>query len=231
MVVAVVTGATGFTGKAVVAELLKHGIQAVAHVRPDSHDLPRWQAYFTELGAEVDTTPWQPHAMASMLQKRAAVLVFCCVGTTRARMKAQGAAHNSYEAVDYALPKLLAEASAAAGCVRRFVYLSSLGAGPNAQGAYLQWRWKAEEAVRAAGVPFTIARPSLITGERDERRPSEAFAGRALDGLLSVVGALGATTVRDRYHSTTDARLAGALVRLGLDPDLAGQTVLAEKLT
>lgn len=230
MTVAFVAGATGFTGKAVVAELRHRGIQAIAHVRPDSRDLARWQGHFADLGAEVDTSPWQVEALAKTLGKRGVTLVVCCIGTTQRRMKAQGEAQNSYEAVDFALPKMLAEASAKAGCVTRFVYLSSLGAGPKAQGAYLQWRWKAEEAVRASGVPFTIARPSIITGQRDEARPSEAFAGKAADGLLAVLGALGATTLRDRYHSTTDARLAHALVRLGLDPAMAGQTVLSEQL-
>ncbi len=230
MTVAFVAGATGFTGKAVVAELRQRGIATVAHVRPDSHDLAKWQAHFAALGAEVDTTPWETSGMAETLRRRGVTLVFCCVGTTRARMKAQGASANSYEAVDYALPKLLAEASAAAGGVTRFVYLSSLGAGPNAQGAYLQWRWKAEEALRASGVPFTLARPSIITGQREEPRPSEAFAGKAADGFLNLLGAFGATTLRDRYKSTTDARLAHALVRLAFDPAMAGQVVLSEGL-
>ena len=230
MTVAFVAGATGFTGKAVVAALRERGLTAIAHVRPDSRDLPMWQEHFSRLDADVDTTPWLPEPMAETLQRRRVTHVFCCVGTTRTRMKSEGAAKNSYEAVDYALPKLLAEASAKAGCVVRFVYLSSLGAGPNAQGAYLQWRWKAEEAVRAAGVPYTIARPSIITGQRDQARPSEEFAGKALDGLLGALGMLGARTLRDRYRSTTDARLAHGLVRLALDPAMAGQTVLSEGL-
>ncbi len=231
MTVAFVTGATGFTGKALVADLRKRGITTIAHVRPDSRDLAKWRESFSALGAEVDTTPWDLTAMTATLQRLQVDLAFCCVGTTRSRMKAQGEAANSYEAVDFALPKLLADASAKAGTVTRVVYLSSLGAGPKAQGAYLQWRWKAEEAVRAAGVPWTIARPSIITGQRDEERPSEAFAGTALDGVLGVLGALGAKTLRDRYKSTTDARLAGALARLALDPGAENEVVLSENLS
>ena len=230
MTVAFVAGATGFTGKAVVAELRQRGIQVWAHVRPDSRDLPRWQAHFTALGAQVDTTPWQAEAMAATLRAHGVTHVFCCVGTTRARMSAQGAAQNSYEAVDYGLPKLLAEAAAQAGSVTRYVYLSSMGAGPKAQGAYLQWRWKAEEAVRAAGVPWTIARPSFIVGQRDEARAGESVGSKVADGALAFLGALGATTLRDRYKSTNDARLAAGLVRIGLDPAQANQVVLSEKL-
>jgi nucleoside-diphosphate-sugar epimerase len=185
---------------------------------------------FTTLGAQVDTTPWTPEAMEATLRRLRPQLVFCCIGTTRARMKAQGESANSYEAIDYGMPKMLAEASAKAGGVTRFVYLSSMGAAANAQGAYLQWRWKAEEAVRSSGVPWTIARPSIITGHRDEERRSEALAGVALDGVLNVLGVLGAKTLRARYRSTTDARLAGALARLALDPDAADQVVLSEGL-
>lgn len=230
MVVGFVAGATGFTGKALVAALVQGGHTAVAHVRPDSRDLAHWQQHFGGVGAQVDTTPWQLEALAEALRSRAVTHVFCCVGTTRARMKAQGAPQNSYEAVDYGLPKMLAEAAAKAGCVTRYVYLSSLGAGPGAKGAYLQWRWRAEEAVRAAGVPYTLARPSFITGQRDEERTSEAVAAKIADGLLGALGALGATTVRDRYRSTSDARLAGALLRIGLDPAFANQVALSDEL-
>jgi uncharacterized protein YbjT (DUF2867 family) len=229
MTVAFVAGATGFTGKALVALLRERGTPAVAHVRPDSRDLQHWQALFAGQGAQVDTAPWQLEAMTQTLKARGVTHVFCCVGTTQARMKAHGAAQNSYEAVDYALPKLLAQAAAAAG-VQRFVYLSSLGAGPNAKGAYLQWRYKAEQAVQAAGVPFTIARPSIITGQRDQPRVAEAVAGKVLDGALGLLGMLGATTLHNRYKSTSDARLAAALLRLALDPALVGQVVLSEDL-
>lgn len=227
--IAFVTGATGFTGKAVVAELCARGIATVAHVRPDSKDLEKWQAHFAQAGAGVDTTPWQAEAMTATLRERGVGVVFCCIGTTQKRMSSAGRDANSYEAVDYGLPKLLAEAAASAGCTR-FVYVSSLGAAENAGSPYLRWRWKAEEAIRQSGVPFTLARPSFITGDRDEARPAEALASRVADGLLHVVGALGAGRTAARYSSTDNVRLAKALVRLGLDPAMANQTVLSEDL-
>ena len=225
-----VAGATGFTGKAVVAELRARGVAVVAHVRPDSRDLDKWQAYFTGLGAVVDTSPWTPEAQRAALATHGVTHIFCCIGTTQKRMRAQGQAANSYEAVDYALPKLLAEAAAHVGTVSRFTYVSSLGASASATGAYLHWRWKAEEAIRASGVPFTIARPSFITGARDESRPTESWASQVSDGLLSVVGLLGAKTTAARYKSTDDVHLARALIRLAQDPTAANQVVLSEHL-
>lgn len=233
---AFVAGATGLVGRAVVAELRRRAPQGeepvptFAHVRPDSRQLDSWRQRFQSLGADVDTTPWDADAMAETLRKRGITHVFCCVGTTRKRMQRDGQAANTYEAVDFALPRLLAQAAKAAGTVERFVYLSSAGAGPGASGAYLQWRWKAEEAVRSSGVAWTIARPSIIVGDRDDERPLEDAAAKVLDGLLVAVGALGGAKWRDRYRSTDDETLARALVRLARDPAAANQTCESELL-
>lgn len=225
-----VAGATGFVGKALVAAARAAGHRVVAHVRGDSPRLTHWQAHFAALGAEVSSVAWERAAMAAELRRCGPAVVFCCVGTTQKRMGRDGADANSYEAVDYGLTKLLADAARDAGDVQRFVYLSSLGAGPKASGAYLQWRYRAEEAVRASGVAWTIARPSIITGAREERRPAEHWAGVVVDGLLAVAGAVGATTVRERWRSTDDATLARALLRLAFDPAQVGQVVMSEHL-
>jgi uncharacterized protein YbjT (DUF2867 family) len=194
---AFVTGATGLVGHALVTELRRQGVPTVAHVRPDSKQLPRWRETFERDGAEVDITPWQLEAMTETLRHRAV---------------------------------LLAGAAGAVPAVERYVYLSSAGASPKAAGAYLQWRWKAEEAVRASGVAWTIARPSIIVGDRDDARPLEDGAAKVLDGLLVAVGALGGATWRDRYRSTDGATLARALARLARDPAAANQTFESEQL-
>lgn len=225
-----IAGATGFVGKALVAEARRQGAEVWAHVRPDSRQLPHWKAYFAGLGAEVSTAAWEPAALAAELRRIAPALVFCCIGTTAKRMGRDGKAANSYETVDFGLTKMLADAAKSAGGVQRLVYLSSLGAGPNAAGAYLQWRYRAEQAVQSSGVPWTIARPSFITGERDESRPAEHYASLAADGVLKVIGFLGATTTRDRYRSNDDATLARALWRIAGDPALAAKVVLSEDL-
>lgn len=217
--VAFVAGATGFVGRSVVAVLCARGLRTIAHVRPDSRELDKWRDRFAGGGAEVSTAPWEAAAMAEELQRLHVTHVFCLVGTTRKRKESSGdPAHETYEAVDYGLTRLLAEAAREAGTVQRFVYLSSVGASDHAKGAYLQARWKAEQAVRRSGVPWTIARPSIITGERDESRPLEAWAATLLDAALIVPGALGAPEVRARYRSTDGQTLAEALVRAAFDP-------------
>lgn len=225
-----VAGATGFVGKALVAEARRQGAQVWAHVRPDSKQLAHWREHFGGLGAQVSTVAWDPLAMAAELRRAAPTLVFCCIGTTARRMGQDGKAANSYEAIDFGLTKLLADAAHQAGGVQRLVYLSSLGAGPKAAGAYLQWRYRAERAVQASGVPWTIARPSFITGERDEERPAEHYASIVADGLLKAIGFLGASTTRDRYRSTDDRTLARALWRIATDEAAANLVILSEDL-
>jgi NADH dehydrogenase len=59
-------------------------------------------------------------------------------------------------------------AAAAVGGAKRFVFMSALGTGPQAQSAYHKSKWQAEEAVRNGGLGYTIFRPSTIYGPGSE---------------------------------------------------------------
>lgn len=215
---AFVAGATGFVGRAVVPALVARGEKTIAHVRPDSARLGEWRERFGAMGATVDASPWEQAALAEVMRAAGVSHVFCLIGTTRGRAKADGVAGNIYDAVDYGLTKLLVDAAVASGTKARFVYLSSVGASTKATSAYLKARGRAEDVVRTSGLPWVIARPSVITGEgRDDARPAERAAGVMMDGVLSVAGLLGAKSFRARYRSTTPDVLGGALVRLALD--------------
>lgn len=50
----------------------------------------------------------------------------------------------------------------------KVVLVSSLGAKPNARVKNYRDMWSIEEAVRVSGSPFTIVKPSLIFGKRDD---------------------------------------------------------------
>ncbi|NGZ28014.1 MAG: NAD(P)H-binding protein, partial [Magnetococcales bacterium] len=52
--------------------------------------------------------------------------------------------------------------------VQRFVHMSALGTRPHAKSQYHQSKWQGEEAVRQSGLSYTIFRPSVIFGPRDE---------------------------------------------------------------
>jgi uncharacterized protein YbjT (DUF2867 family) len=218
-VTAFVLGATGFVGREVVRQLCVRGTKTYAHVRPDSKQLAEWRTRFGELGAEVDTTAWEAAALASRWRDVKPAQIYICIGTTRSKAKADSIEGNIYEKVDYGLTKLAAEAARASEVSPRLVYLSSVGADAKARSAYLSWRGKAEDVVRSSGLPWVIARPAIITGERDDGRFGEKTASVIGDGLLAMVGAFGGKTLRARYRSTTPDVLASALIRLGEAPE------------
>jgi uncharacterized protein YbjT (DUF2867 family) len=216
---AFVLGATGFVGREVVRQLCVRGTTTYAHVRPDSKQLAEWRGKFGELGATVDTTAWDAPALAARFRETKPAQIYICIGTTRSKAKADAIDGNIYEKVDYGLTALTVEAAKASEVTPRLVYLSSVGADRDARSAYLAWRGKAEDVVKQSGLPWVIARPSIITGERDESRMGEKAAGIVGDGVLAVVGLFGGSKVRDRYRSTTPDVLASALIRLGEAPE------------
>lgn len=233
-----VAGATGFVGRQLVAQLAARGRRTVAHVRPDSAQLPQWQKRFAELGAETDVTPWQREAMAGRFGELRPEAIYICIGTTQKRAKADAVGGNPYERVDYGLTKLIVEAAQDAAKAAggdgggggaayrpRIVYLSSIGASASARSQYLAWRGKAEDVVRGSGLPWMIAQPSIITetggpeATRDDRRPAERAAAVVGDAALGLFGLFGAKQLRARYRSTTPDVLAAALIRLADAPE------------
>src|SRR5687768_6782649 len=109
MAVAFVAGATGFVGRAVVEQLRRRGVTTVAHVRPDSKRLDEWQKTFGEMGAQVDTSPWDAAMLAEALKTRGVTHVFVCIGTTRAQSKANAVEGDPYDAIDYGLTRMLCD--------------------------------------------------------------------------------------------------------------------------
>jgi uncharacterized protein YbjT (DUF2867 family) len=141
------------------------------------------------------------------------------IGTTRTKAKSDAVQGNIYEAVDLGLTKIAVDAARGSERRPRIVYLSSVGADPGARSAYLKARGEAEAVVKSSGLPWVIARPSIITGEREDGRLGERTAAVVGDGVLAVVGVFGGKKLRARYKSTTPDVLASALIRIGEAPE------------
>lgn len=223
-------GATGLTGRAVIRHLRARGADAIAHIRPDSRSLAEHRAELEAEGASVDTTPWDQAEMTETLRRLAPTAVFALLGTTRKRIQrvaSEGgdAAAQGYEAVDYGLTALLRRAAEASGARPRFVYVSMVGIDPakDSRNAYTQVRIRIERELTAGSLPYTILRPSIISGDRSEHRTGEALAASLADGALGLVGALGGKKLRDRYRSMTGDALGAACVRLAFDPAAENQ--------
>ncbi len=236
MTTAFVAGATGYTGLEVVRALRARGVETHAHVRPGSSALARVEPLFREVGALLDTTPWEESALTATLARIRPDAVFALLGTTRARTReaarrGDDAQRLGYDAVDYGLTAMLLRAVRAAGLTPRFVYLSSAGVREGTGSAYLAARARVERALGESGVPYTIARPSFITGpDREEDRPLERVGSAVADAGLGVLGALGARRLRERYRSTTAATLAASLVRHAFEPGSANAVLESESL-
>ncbi|MBW7982755.1 NAD(P)H-binding protein [Enterobacillus tribolii] len=93
-------------------------------------------------------------------------IAFCCLGTTRK----QAGSDSAFRYVDYTLVVESGRVALANGC-RHYLVVSALGA--NAQSSFLYNRTKGEmeQALKMQGWPhLTIARPSMLQGERAEKR-------------------------------------------------------------
>ncbi len=230
---AFIAGATGYTGRYVVSELRDLGVETIAHIRPESSTLEEARQSFEALGAQVDTTPWTEEAMVARFCELQPSVVFALLGTTRKRAHQEGKLGRdvSYASVDYGLTSLLIRAAQASSSCQRFVYLSAVGVKPTSSVPYLKARALAEAELQQSALPYTIARPSLITGQdRLEHRRGERIASVLSGGLLTAAGWLGARKFRDRYQALTGQVLARGLIRVATDPGCENQIVHTEEL-
>ncbi len=230
---ALVIGASGYVGRAVVAQLRSKGFATIAHVRADSGRLDHWRAQFTALGAELATTDWELGAFANLIRERAVSHVFLCLGTTlRRRLRgSKSAVPDSYESVDFGLSAQVIDACVKSALKPQIVLLSSAGARGDSRSKYLSARGRLEAYLEASGLEFTIARPGIITGPgRDEFRFFERLAGAAVDWSLLWGAVLGMQILRERYRSIGAEELAKALVSHAIDPDSRGKVLRGEKL-
>lgn len=147
-----VTGATGFVGRYVAAQLVRRGHRVRALMRsPRRAAIVQGPAIAPVFGTLAD-----PTALADLT--RATDAVIHLVGIIA---DAGGA---TLESVHVEGTERLLAAARAAG-VARFVHMSAIGA-RNDRGAtrYHRTKWRAEELVRAAGLSHAIFRPSIISG-------------------------------------------------------------------
>ena len=96
--------------------------------------------------------------------------VFCCIGTTKAKTSDK----DTYKKIDYGIPVTAASLCKQNG-IETFVVISALGAKKKSKIFYNRVKGKMETAVLDLNIKNTyILQPSLITGERDEKRIGES---------------------------------------------------------
>jgi uncharacterized protein YbjT (DUF2867 family) len=207
---ALLAGATGLVGRALLSRLLGAG-RSQRVVVLARKPLPATQARDPRLSVLVGD-------MAALAAEAKPVDdVYIALGTT---IKVAGS-EAAFRAVDFDLVVAIARAARAAGA-RRLGVVSALGADRGSRVFYNRVKGEMEEAVSDLGyASVVIARPSLLLGDRaalgQPTRRAEVFAARVLGPLLPLVPA----GVRPIRADTVATALIAAL-----DDAAAGTTVL-----
>ena len=101
-------------------------------------------------------------------------LVFSALGTTIGKAGSQAA----FRKVDFEYPLEIARLARASGATQ-FLFVSALAADPHSFFFYNRVKGEFEEAIKTLGFPsVTIARPSLLLGDRKEHRFGEELSKR-----------------------------------------------------
>ncbi len=171
-----VTGATGFIGRALLRHLFEQERPLRALIRA-SRRTPR-----LPIGVSVEV------AVASLGDVRGLRAALSGVDTVFHLASAEWeGARGSLRATDIEGTKNLSEAAADAG-VKRILYLSHLGAHRAAGYPVFKAKGIAEEYIRRSGVPYTIVRSAIVFGPEDHFTTELARLLRAAPGLFPLPG-------------------------------------------
>jgi len=128
--------------------------------------------------------------------------VFCTLGTT---MKQAGSRDN-FKKVDFEYVLALANLGKKAGA-SKFLVISSMGANPKSSVFYSQIKGRTEEALKKIGFnQLVILQPSLLLGERPERRVAERFSGFMMKALNFLIP--------DNYKAIKAEKVADFMLKL-----------------
>jgi len=196
MKTAIIIGATGLTGKALLYQLLedKQFNAIILFLRKElniSHPkLVQHCIDFNALDAYKDLIKGD--------------VIFCCLGTT---IKTAGS-QEAFKKVDYTYPTEFAKI-AKQNDVSTFCLQSSLGADSKSNNFYLKVKGETEDFIRQLNyVSFSIFRPSMLLGNRTEFRLGETIGKIVMQGLsFMFIGKL------KRYKAIHVNQVASAMIK------------------
>ncbi len=161
-------GATGLVGREALKALLEDsGVsRVIALVRRASGTThPR----LIERVVDFEALAHEPSRLLVGIEAQVAI---CCLGTT---LK-QAGSRAQFRRVDFDYALAFARAAQAAGAEHLLV-VTALGANPRSHVFYNRVKGELEQALAALAFPaLTVVRPSLLLGERSERRLGEQLA-------------------------------------------------------
>jgi uncharacterized protein YbjT (DUF2867 family) len=200
---ALVLGATGLVGKALVEQLCRdRRYQTVTCLvrKPLSND------FFTENASKIRPIVVNFENLQDYQGYFGAQHIFVCLGTT---IKKAGN-KSAFRRVDFEYVHVAAQLARAQRAMS-FVWISSVGANAKSSNFYLRVKGELENAIiNMSGLDNACAvRPSLLLGKREEMRPTEKLA-TMLTPLLSPL-MLGGFS---KYKPVQVADVAAQMIRL-----------------
>lgn len=209
--VALVAGATGLVGRAVLARLLADKTYAAVHCvgrHPPAQQDPRRVAHLVDSFSNFAAPPVDD--------------VFIALGTT---IKVAGS-QPAFRAVDFDAVVAVARAAKAAGATKLGV-ISAMGASTASAVFYNRVKGEMEDAIDQMGYQaLVIARPSMLAGDRDAlaqaTRPAEKL------GLLAMT--LFKPLIPANYRAITATQVAHALLRAVQGTDHGTRVLLSGEM-
>lgn len=192
---AILLGATGLTGSLLLNELIADSTYKKIKI-------------FSRTPVKIQSDKIEEHIvdllqLENQKQQFKADLVFCCIGTTKAKTPDK----NLYRKIDYGIPVAAAKL-AKQNNIQKFIVISSLGANKKSFVFYSKTKGEMERDVLNQGIPETyILRPSLIVGNRKENRFGERLGAIFLKTFQFMI---------PKKHKAIQAKtIAEAMLHLG----------------
>ncbi|MBB6108581.1 NAD(P)H-binding [Mucilaginibacter lappiensis] len=130
--------------------------------------------------------------------------IFCCLGTTRHKTPDR----TVYHKIDHDYPLQLAKLAQKNG-VQQYHLVSSIGANKTSSTFYIKTKGELEADIQRVGIPaLHIYRPSLLTGERQEKRAEE----KIVTALYKIIEPLLFGGLK-KYKSIPAAKVASAMYK------------------
>ena len=154
-----VTGGTGFVGSAIVKELLRRG-EKVAVLGRDAGKIHQ------RLGTEVEARAGDVRDAATLgAAMRGVDIVVNAVQFPGSPIENRRKGY-TFEEVDLKGTRNQVDAAKAAD-VKRFVYISGVGAAKDAEKHWFRYKWEAENYLQKSGLAWVVLRPTWVFGPED----------------------------------------------------------------
>lgn len=196
---AIILGATGLTGNLLLNKVLNNEAYSKVIVFSRSELSETHEKLQVKIINLLQLIDYKSHFMADV--------VFCCIGTTKAKTPDESV----YKSIDYGIPVAAAKLCKANN-IETFIVVSALGANADSRFFYNRIKGEMERDVLKLHIKNTyILQPSLIEGQRNERRIFEWFWQK----LMVVVNVLLIGWLK-KYRSIKAGTIANAMVILDL---------------